>query len=152
MRPSSQDRLNFQRALADTRLGGRQIHAVVPLIVRDQGFDVDTQSAGDVSQGLGEDVEQFRVYAFFANVRDVDQALKTFGQAPPGVEVGDTFITVSRRDFDMMLQVKQNEHAYIFIDGNRFRPSGVSVAGVGQVEEYVVPLQRFHPQHIAPGL
>jgi hypothetical protein len=152
MRPTASDRLNFQRALADTRLVSRLIWAVVPQLVKTPGFDADTQSAGDVSVGLGQEAEAFVRYQLYANVRNVDQALKTFGAAPPGAEVGDTYLTISRRDRPVLDQVKQNDAAYLVVDGDRFRPTSVSAAGVGQVEEWVVMLQRFTPPFPAPGL
>lgn len=152
MRPTAAERLLFQRALADTRIGGRRIHAVVPLLVRDQGFDPDTQSGGDTSLGLGQTPEAFRVMALFANVRNVDQALKTFGQAPPGAEVGDVYITIGLRDKATLEQVMNHDDAYLVIDGDRFRPSSLSAAGVGQVEEWVVTLHRTSARFTATGL
>lgn len=154
MRPGSYDRLLMQQALADTRLGGRLIHAVRPVLAQRQDYDADTQSAGDVAldDGLPHEAENFRVHALYANVRNVDQSLKTFGAAPPGAEVGDTFITIGLRDHDLMEQVQHDQYAYLVIDGDRFRPTSLTAAGVGRIEEWLVTLQRFSPIYVAPGL
>ena len=151
MRLNSRDRLGFQSTLADTRLGGRAVSALIPSLNK-SGFDEDMQSAYDVSDGDGSGgtVSWLR-QQFFANVRNVETSLKTFGQVPPGAEVGDVFFSVWLRDKSLMEAVLHEPGAYFYIDGQRFRPTGILAAGVGQVEEWVVTAKEFHANQLAPG-
>ena len=152
MRPGPLDRLNFQRVLADTRLAGKPIHCLVPNLER---LEVDplTESGeyptnGD---GSGQEVTAWKVYAVHANVRNVDQALVTFGQAPPGAVVGDVYLTIGLRDKATLEQVYDHEHAYLVIDGDRFKPTSLAAAGVGHTEEWIVNCVRHNPVFRAPG-
>lgn len=150
MRLNSLDRLNFRKDLADTRLSGRLLYAAIPTTTN-TSFDEDTQSAYDVSAGLGQ-TYTWKVIAFYANTRNVETALKTFGQVPPGAEVGDVFFNVDPRLKDLMEEVRDAANAYISIDGQPFRPTGILAAGVGQVEEWVVTLKTYRPVVRATGL
>jgi len=153
MRVTPAERLTFQRDLADTRLVSRYIYALVPVFDRESDFDEETLSGNDVAEGagLGQTVSRWRVYAFYANVRNVDTVLKTFGQVPPGVEVGDVLISVHLRDKDMVLQVKNEPNAYLAVDGTFFRPENFHASGVGHVEEWTIGLRAFSPVYRAPG-
>ena len=152
MRPGPLDRLNFQRVLADTRLPGRKLYALIPDLER---LEVDplTESgeAPTYGDGSGQEVVNWRVYAFYANVRNVDQALLTFGAAPPGAVVGDVYLTIGLRDKPMLEAVYQHEHAYLAIDGDPFRPTSFAAAGVGHIEEWIINLVRYAPVFRADG-
>lgn len=153
MRPGPLERLNYQKALADTRLPGRLVYALIPRLER-QEVDPLTESGLDPTydDGTGQELAGWLTYAFHANVREVDQSLLTFGATPPGAVVGDVFMTIGLRDKPVLETVYGNEHAYVAIDGRRFRPTGFSVGGVGHVEEWIVSLVNFAaPSFTAPG-
>ncbi|HLC30324.1 MAG TPA: hypothetical protein VJM51_06050 [Dehalococcoidia bacterium] len=151
MRITPQDRLMFRDTLADTRLYGRPVYVMIPVVVIDN-LDADTQSGVDVSDGDGTGrFVSWREHAVLANVRNVDQSLITFGKVPPGVEVGDVFLSVSVGDRELMVEARDNEHAYIDIDGDRWRIADLSGAGLGSIEEWIVTCERFSPLFIAPG-
>lgn len=151
MRLTALDRIEFQKTLSDTRLVSRLIAAVVPTFVN-TNFDSDTQSGYDVSSGDGTGrTVTWKVFEFYANVRNVETALKTFGQAPPGADVGDVFFSVGLRDKALMESVFNGPSAYFKIDAQRFRPTGILAAGVGQVEEWIVTCKEFHANQLAPG-
>lgn len=150
MRITSRDRLDYKSTLADTRLSGRSLYAAIPTVTK-TSFDEDTQSAYDVSSGLGE-TYAWKVIEFIANTRNVEESLRTFGQVPPGAEIGDVFFSVDTRLKAVMEAVQNAESAYISIDGSFFRPTGILAAGVGQVEEWVVTVKAYYPLVRAPGL
>lgn len=151
MRQNSLDRLNYQRDLADTRLSARTIYALIPTLTK-TSFDEDTQSGYDVSSGDGTGATTTWLrHEFYANVRNVETSLKTFGQVPPGAEVGDVFFSVWLRDKALMEAVLDEPGAYFFIDGQCFRPTGILAAGVGHIEEWVVTTKANFPLTRAPG-
>lgn len=144
MRLTSLDRLGFQKDLADTRLVSRLIQAVIPTYTN-TNFDSDTQSGYDISSGDGTGrTVVWKVFDFYANVRNVETALKTFGQAPPGADVGDVFFSARLRDKALMEAVFNEPTAYFNIDGQRFRPTGTLAAGVGHIEEWIVTCKEYH--------
>jgi len=142
---TSVDRLNFRRDLASTRLGGRKLYVLIPTIT-EVSFDGETQTSKDISSGDGTGrTVVWKTHALYANVRNVDSALKTFGQAPPGAEVGDTFLTVNTRDKAMLDQAYNQEHHYVVLDGQTYRITDLEAAGVGQTEEWVINLRSYTP-------
>lgn len=151
MRLTPSDRLGFQRDLADTRLDSRKIVLVLPQFV-EADFDEFSQSglSVDLGDGTGRQVS-FITYELFANVRNVDAALQTFGQVPPGAVVGDVFLSVGARDKSVIDQGMINEHAYYFIDGGTWVSTAISAAGVGHAEEWIVTLKTVRPKHRARG-
>jgi len=158
MAVTSRDRVDMIGDLASTRLSSRHIAAVVPMLVECTspgcGFDELNNSGIDPAcefcDGLGR-TATFAISRLYANVRHVDQALLTFGQVPPGAQVGDTFLTVNPRDLLTMQACLNNQDAYFFIDGHAFRPTAIQVAGLGQIEEYVVVVQSYQPLWRAAG-
>src|SRR3990167_62609 len=102
MRVDPRDRIAIYGDLRDTRVYGRTIAVLIPTLVESaSGFDELHDSAIDPSSGdgLGR-TATWAISNIYANTRTVDQALVTFGQAPPGAQVGDTFITIDKRDYD----------------------------------------------------
>lgn len=151
MRLTPEDRLDFQRSLADTRLISRLIVAVVPTYTL-TNFDQDTQSGYDISSGDGTGrTVTWKTHEFYANVRNVETALKTFGQVPPGADVGDVFFSVNLRDKALMEVVFNEPSAYFKIDSQRFRPTGTLAAGVGQVEEWIITCKEYHSNQYPVG-
>lgn len=145
------ERLTFQADLRDTRVIGRTIGVVIPTLT-DTSFDAEHDSAVDPSSGTG--LGRTATYAIsnlYANIRTVDESLKTFGQTPPGAQIGETFITINKRDYDTLLACLNNKDAYLMVDGSPFRPKAIEIAGVGQTEEYVVSLVSFNPLFRAAG-
>lgn len=159
MRISPHERMTFQDSLRDTRIYGRTIAILIPTLVECAvpgcGFDELHDSAADPScascNGLGRTVSSWAIAEIFANVRNVDQSLVNFQQAPPGMKVGETFITISLRDVEMLRKVSHDKDSYLSVDGNAFRPRSIEVAGIGHTEEYVIPLAAFSPIFRASG-
>lgn len=158
MRIDSRDRLGIKSDLRDTRVYGRTLAVLLPTLTictsGSCGYDAQHDSGVDPScticDGLGR-TATFAICNIYANIRTVEQSLVTFGQAPPGAEVGDTFITFGQRDYDTILSCQRDKDAYVSVDGGCFRPTPIQVAGVGQAEEYVVVLKSFKPLFRAPG-
>lgn len=155
---TSRDRLSFRDSLADTRLSGRQITLLFPTWTECPlpgcGYDELHDSAADPSCAACGGLGRTAVWAavrVYANVRVVEQSLLTFGQAPPGAQVGDTFLTVDARAKELLDKMYHDKDAYLSIDGKHFRPNSIEVAGVGQVEEYVALLASYKPMAPAAG-
>jgi len=158
MLPSSRDRLTLRDGLRDTRLVSRLTHVLIPTVTEcpqtgcgyDQTRDSGLDPSCETCDGLGQ-IATFKVSSIYANIRVVEQALLTFGQAPPGAQVGDTFLTIDRRDWAALDLCSQNKDAYLSIDGGHFRPHSVENAGVGQIEEHVVMLRSYKPKFTKAG-
>lgn len=157
MRIDSRDRLSFRDSLRDTRIYGRTVALLVPTFTNCStpgcGYDAVQDSGLNPScaecDGLGRTATWVAAQVY-ANIRNVDQALLTFGQAPPGAQVGSTFLTIGPRDKAMLDAVYAEKDAYILLDGRTFRPTSIEIAGVGQVEEYVILLASFQPVYPRP--
>lgn len=152
MQVTSRQRLAVADALAGTRKGGRTIAILIPTLTECTedgcGFDENHDSAIDPScsscDGLGR-TATWAVSNILANIRFVDNALKSFGTVPPGAEVGDFVISYSIRDKAMVEQCLNEKDAYISLEGKRHRPVSINSAGIGQIEEYVSVVKAFSP-------
>ena len=145
MRVDSRDRLNVQGLLKDTRTSGRTIPVLIPNF-GDGAFDQDTQSGLDISDGTstGRTVN-WEVYQLVCHLRPVDLALLTYGHVPAGVQSGDALLYVNVRDKALAERARNNEYAYLVIDGDTFRVNSLEAAGIGQVEEWSIVCKKFSP-------
>ena len=145
MRIDSRDRLSVKGLLQETRISGRTVPVLIP-IFGDGAFDQDTQSGLDISDGTGTGrTVGWEVYQLVCHIRPVDESLITWGPVPSGVQSGDTLLYVSPQSKALMQRARDNEYAYLVIDGDTFRVTGITAVGIGQAEEYAVTCKKFSP-------
>jgi len=145
MRVDGRDRLFVRDLLQQTRTSGRTISVLIPKF-GDGAFDQDTQSGLDISDGTGTGrTVEWEVYQTICHIRPVDQSLITWGPVPSGVQTGDTLLYISPQNKALMERARDNEYAYLVIDGDTFRVISLASAGIGQAEEWSVTCRKFEP-------
>ncbi len=141
----SRNRLFVRDLLQQTRTSGRTISVLIPRF-GNGAFDQDTQSGLDISDGTGAGrTVEWEAYQLVCHIRPVDQALITWGSVPAGVQTGDTLLYVSPQNKALMERARDNEYAYLVIDGDIFRAISLASAGIGQAEEWSVTCRKFEP-------
>lgn len=152
MRLSPHDRLVIQHDLAESRQLSRYSTLLIPELVK-VDYDADTRGAVkvDYADGLGLEAENWIVYRLYGNIRQVDEALVTFGSVPPGAVIGDSFMSIGLRDFPMALRCYQEEHAYVAVDRGAYRVTNISTTGMGRIEEWILVFRSHSPKFRAPG-
>ena len=70
---------------------------------------------------------------------------------PPGIEVGDSVVYVSEDVKDMIVNIRQSEFGYVFLDEDTYRPFSIEPTGVGHKDEWRIELKRTQIDARAAG-
>jgi hypothetical protein len=145
MRLRPLDRLRQQADLLDMTQNSRPVILLIPKLTP-VSLDTDMQAGLDVSQGDGTgQVAEWLTYELHAFIMNVTQNLVTFGQVPPGVEVGDVVFHVSTREDEVVKQAYANPYHYVYLDGETFRITSLAVSDTGREQARVCGCKHFTP-------
>lgn len=116
----------------------------------DCGHDELTDSAFDITcatcSGVGYTLA-WSTWRIFARVKQIDLVqLMRSGPIPPGLEIGDAELYISERAREMIEAIEEESRAYVYVEGQRYRPTNTSYDGVGRADEWRIELRRFHPE------
>lgn len=81
-----------------------------------------------------------------ARIKQIDLVQLQAAGIPPGIEIGDAELYVSRDTKDAVERIMEESRAYVYFDGQRFRPTNVTADGVGTADEWRVELKRHSPE------
>ena len=136
--------------LRDVRHGTyRSLHLVWPTDESDCpdcSFDAFTQSGDNITcetcRGTGKVLTWGQAEAV-GRIQHYDFVTLSASGLPPGVEVGDVVIYVSKDVKDMVAgSVRPSQYGYLFIDSDTYRPVSVAPTGVGHQDEWRIELKR----------
>ena len=113
------------------------------------GVDEFTDSAYDIScttcNGVGYTLS-WATWQIAARIKQIDLVqLQTVG-VPPGIEIGDAELYVSLDTKEAVERIMEESRAYVYFDGQRFRPTNVTADGVGRADEWRIELKRHSPE------
>lgn len=145
MRVTALDRSHFRLTADDSYSNNRRLVVLIPSFT-DQGFDPDTQTGNDPMSGnaIGRAVAwvKYEIYGF---TRPVTQMLMTYGQVPPGVEIGDVIFTTRLVNEDVLDKAYGNQYSYIYLDQQTWRPVSTCFSGIGTVDEVSITCKHYTP-------
>lgn len=108
----------------------------------DSGYNVSCSTCNGVGYTLS-----WATWVVHARVKQIDLVqLMRSGPIPPGLEIGDAEIYLSERAKEMVERIEEESRAYVYIEGQRYRPTNLSYDGVGRADEWRVELKRVHPE------
>lgn len=154
---SSASRRNLRRDLARMRPVFDTIYALYPTesdCTACGGYDPFTGSGYDpscsVCGGSGK-VTTWAVWEIRARIAITNpERLAMFG-VPPGAELGDLGLYIGSSGLDIIQKLLEQEQSYLYIQGQRYRPTSYTPVGVGREDEYRVECNRFKPEKQATG-
>lgn len=146
MRTTPLDRLHFNDTYREGEQFYRQAVILIPTFTQ-QSFDQVTQTGYDVSvgDGSGRTVTRWTVYLLQCRIVKVDQNMKLFGKLALAVEIGDLVFTVKPDQLQIIDLAVREPHAYIYVDGETFRPTDRNSEGVGNIERWTIGCPRYNP-------
>ena len=112
----------------------------------DCAFEDFTQSGDDITcqtcKGLGR-VLAWSTAEVYGRIQHYDFVTLAASGLPPGVEVGDVVVYVSKEVRDMLTNnVRQSQYGYLYIDSDTYKPVSVAPTGVGHQDEWRIELKR----------
>lgn len=112
------------------------------------GVDEFTDSAYDIScptcDGTGYTLS-WEAWQIAARIKQIDLVQLQAAGIPPGIEIGDAELYVSLDTKAAVEKVMEESRAYVYFDGQRFRPETVTADGVGTADEWRIELKRYSP-------
>lgn len=146
------ERLGIQRDMRMIRANYRIVYLLYPTETECTacgGIDTFTDSAFDIScttcNGVGYTLS-WAVWQVHARIKQIDLVQMQAAGIPPGIEIGDAELYVSRESKDSVERVKEESRAYVYTEGDRFRPTNISADGVGKADEWRIELKRVNPE------
>lgn len=113
----------------------------------DSGYDITCS----ICNGLGYTLS-WTAWQIYGRVVILDDIQVVRGGITPLVlEIGDAEIYISRRSKEMMEKIEEGDKGYVYIKGERYRPTHIIYDGVGKDDEWRVELKRFHATERATG-
>ena len=113
------------------------------------GVDEFTDSAYDPScatcGGVGYTFS-WATWQIAARIKQIDLVQLQAAGIPPGIEIGDAELYVSRETRDAIARIMEESRAYVYFDGQRFRPTNITADGVGRADEWRIELKRSNPE------
>ncbi len=113
------------------------------------GVDEFTDSAYDVScptcGGTGYTLA-WATWQIAARIKQIDLVQLQAAGIPPGIEIGDVELYVSLDTKAAIEKIIEESRAYVYFDGQRFRPTITTADGVGTADEWRVELSRHNPE------
>ena len=113
------------------------------------GVDTFTDSAYDVScptcGGVGYTLS-WAPWQIAARIKQIDLVQMQVAGIPPGIEIGDVELYVSRDTKEAIEKIREESRAYVYFDGQRFRPTTITADGVGTADEWRIELKRHNPE------
>lgn len=107
----------------------------------DSAYDISCSTCGGVGYTLS-----WATWQIAARIKQMDLVQMQAAGIPPGIEIGDVELYVSRQTRDAVERIMEESRAYVYFDGQRFRPTNVTADGVGTADEWRVELKRFNPE------
>lgn len=107
----------------------------------DSAYDISCATCGGVGYTL-----TWAVWQIAARIKQIDMVQLQAAGIPPGIEIGDAELYVSRETKDATERVMEESRAYVYFDGQRFRPTNITADGVGTADEWRVELKRYNPE------
>ena len=108
----------------------------------DSAFNITCETCDGVGYTL-----TWSTWRIFARVKQIDLVqLMRSGPIPPGLEIGDAELYISERAKEMIEAIKEESRAYVYIEGQRYRPTNISHDGIGRADEWRIELKRIHPE------
>lgn len=113
----------------------------------DSGYDITC----DICHGLGYTLSwaTWQIHGRVVMLNDI-QIVRS-GVTTLVLEIGDAELYISNRSKEMMDKIEEVNKGYVYIQGERYRPTHVIYDGVGKSDEWRVELKRFHPTERAAG-
>ena len=146
------ERRNIQNDMRMLRANYRTVYLLYPTETECTvcgGADTFTDSAYDISctncNGLGYTLS-WETWQIQARIKQIDLVQMQAAGIPPGVEIGDAELYVSRDTKEMLVKILEETRAYVYIEGQRFRPTTITADGVGRADERRVELKRHNPE------
>lgn len=113
------------------------------------GVDTFTDSAYDVScatcGGVGYTLS-WATWQIAARIKQIDLVQMQAAGIPTGIEIGDAELYVSRDTKAAIEKIREESRAYVYFDGQRFRPTTITADGVGTADEWRIELKRYNPE------
>ena len=113
------------------------------------GVDPFTNSAYDIScatcGGAGYTLS-WATWQIAARIKQIDLVQLQAAGIPPGIEIGDAELYVSWDTKAAIEKITEESRAYVYFDGQRFRPTTITADGVGTADEWRIELSRHNPE------
>ncbi len=107
----------------------------------DSAYDISCATCGGVGYTLS-----WATWQIAARIKQIDLVQLQAAGIPPGIEIGDAELYVSRDTKASIEKVMEEGRAYIYFDGQRFRPTTITTDGVGTADEWRIELNRYNPE------
>ena len=107
----------------------------------DSAYDISCANCGGVGYTLS-----WATWEIAARIKQIDLIQLQAAGIPPGIEIGDAELYVSRDTKAAIEKVMEEGRAYIYFDGQRFRPTTITADGVGTADEWRIELNRHNPE------
>ena len=142
---SASDRLGFERDLQAPRQDSRKVSILIP-VMSESNYDSDMQAGLDITAATKAGrTATWKIIEVAALIKPINQSLITFGQVPPGVEVGDLVFSTGMKNAEMVEEAYGNKYHYVYADAETWRIASLVYGGVGQREELTVACKHFTP-------
>lgn len=107
----------------------------------DSAYDISCANCGGVGYTLS-----WQTWQIAARIKQIDLVQLQAAGIPPGIEIGDAELYVSRDTKAAIEKVMEEGRAYVYFDGQRFRPTTITADGVGTADEWRTELKRYNPE------
>ena len=151
---SAADLYDVQRDAHDARNSYREVVLVYPNITTGSNYETFTDSPYDISASQSEYKSiTFTTYRARARIKIIqDTSILGLGPAVSGLSVGDYLLYFRAEEYPQVKRVLDEEFAYIFVDGDTFRPNNITMNGVGRNFDATVHAKKYSPKFRAEGL
>ena len=107
----------------------------------DSAYDISCANCGGVGYTLS-----WATWQIAARIKQIDLVQLQAAGIPPGIEMGDVELYVSRDTKAFIEKIREESRAYVYFDGQRFRPETITADGVGTADEWRIELNRYNPE------
>ena len=107
----------------------------------DSAYDISCATCGGVGYTLS-----WATWQIAARIKQIDLVQLQAAGIPPGIEIGDVELYVSLDTKAAIEKVREELRAYVYFDGQRFRPTTITADGVGTADEWRIELNRHNPE------
>jgi len=107
----------------------------------DSAYDISCATCGGVGYTLS-----WATWQIAARIKQIDLVQLQAAGIPPGIEIGDAELYVSRDTKAAIEKIREESRAYVYFDGQRFRPTTITADGVGTADEWRIELNRYNPE------
>jgi len=139
------DKLNAQTDLHSLSTSSRKVTVLIPTFTN-VNYDADTDSGNDISAAnpSGRTVT-WTIYQITAALYYASHDQVLYGQVPPAVNIGDSFLVIQERDKAVIKQAEGSPYAYVMSGGNTYRITSLDSVAIGQSVRWSATLETFNP-------